>query len=54
MLISDPYRCILEVPISQVSIGFDHTLFLSEEINKLFVQGMGKQGELGLGTITKG
>jgi len=53
-LISNPYSWNLGKIVDQVSIGFDHTLFLIQNENSIYAQGMGKQGELGLGLTTKG
>jgi alpha-tubulin suppressor-like RCC1 family protein len=51
-LISHPFWITMKSNVTHISVGFDHTL-IAVEGQGLYIQGMGKQGELGLGEVTK-
>jgi alpha-tubulin suppressor-like RCC1 family protein len=52
-LLSCPFTYSFSSKISQISLGFDHTLLCLQNSNSIYSQGIGKQGELGLGDVTK-
>ncbi|CAI2384363.1 unnamed protein product [Moneuplotes crassus] len=53
MLLDIPLSITFHERVKQVSIGFDHSLLVLENSNFVYSQGIGKQGELGLGDQTK-
>lgn len=53
LLIEHPFYCSFKNPVEMVSAGFDHILLTLQNDQYIYAQGLGKQGELGLGDITK-